>query len=122
MWLTKSIVATALALTVSACATAHDSTAHDAKMPMQQGQMDCAKMDKHMKMMQNMDHGQMMKNMDHGQMMKNMDHGQMMKNMDHGQMSQMDMNDPAMKKAMMANMSKMQQMYQEHCAPNKSES
>lgn len=38
-------------------------------------------------------------------------HMQMMKNMDH---SKMDMNDPAMK-SMMANMSKMKQMYVKHC-------
>ncbi|TXD97848.1 hypothetical protein ES754_02465 [Psychrobacter frigidicola] len=104
MWLTKSLVATALALTVSACAVAHDSNANNTKMPMQQGQMDCAKMGEHMKMMQNMDHDQMMKGMG------------------HSKMGQMDMNDPAMKKAMMANMSKMQQMYQQQCVTNKNKS
>ena len=45
-------------------------------------------------------------------------HMQMMGKMDH---SKMDMNDPAMK-AMMANMSKMKQMYQKHCVTTESKS
>ena len=45
-------------------------------------------------------------------------HMQMMGKMDH---SKMDMNDPAMK-AMMANMSKMKQMYQKHCVTTDSKS
>ena len=48
-------------------------------------------------------------------MQKHMD---MMGKMDH---SKMDMNDPAMK-AMMANMSKMKQMYQKHCVTTDSKS
>ena len=45
-------------------------------------------------------------------------HMQMMGKMDH---SKMDMNDPAMK-AMMANMTKMKQMYQKHCVTTDSKS
>jgi len=45
-------------------------------------------------------------------------HMDMMGKMDH---SKMDMNDPTMK-AMMANMSKMKQMYQKHCVSNDSAS
>ena len=45
-------------------------------------------------------------------------HMQMMGKMDH---SKMDMSDPAMK-AMMANMSKMKQMYQKHCVTTDSKS
>ena len=45
-------------------------------------------------------------------------HMQMMGKMDH---SKMDMSDPAMK-AMMANMTKMKQMYQKHCVTTDSKS
>ena len=75
-------------------------------------------------MMSGMDHSSMdMSGMDHSGMdmsgidMSDMDHSKMdmsgmdMSNMDH---SKMDMNDPAMK-SMMANMSKMKQMYAKHC-------
>ncbi|WP_435979990.1 hypothetical protein [Psychrobacter sp. DM4] len=77
--LSKSIAATAVALVMSTSALAHSPEMHAKK-----DQMNCEKMEKHMGMMQKMDH------------------------------SKMDMNDPAMK-AMMANMSKMKQMYQKHC-------
>lgn len=65
MSLSKSIVATAIALVVSTSAMAHDP-----KMHAEKDQMNCEKMEKHMQMMQKMDH------------------------------SQMDMNDPAMKAMM----------------------
>ena len=45
-------------------------------------------------------------------------HMQMMQKMDH---SKMDMDDPAMQ-AMMTNMSKMKQMYQQHCVSSDSDS
>ncbi|MEN2751458.1 hypothetical protein AAIR29_07405 [Psychrobacter sp. FBL11] len=79
MYSTKSIIITAVALVISTSAMAHDPKFHAEK-----DQMSCKKMEKHMQMMQKMDH------------------------------SKMDMNDPAMK-AMMANMGKMKQIYQQHC-------
>ena len=65
MPLSKSIVATAIALVVSTSALAHDP-----KMHAEKDQMNCEIMQRHMQMMQKMDH------------------------------SKMDMNDPAMKAMM----------------------
>ncbi len=50
----KAIVATAIALVISTSALAHDP-----KMHTQKDQMNCEKMEKHMQMMQNMDHSKM---------------------------------------------------------------
>ncbi|WP_010200944.1 hypothetical protein [Psychrobacter sp. PAMC 21119] len=52
--LSKSIVATAIALVVSTSALAHDP-----KMHAQKDQMNCEKMEKHMDMMGKMDHSKM---------------------------------------------------------------
>lgn len=52
--LSKSIVATAVALVVSTSALAHDP-----KMHAEKDQMNCEKMQKHMQMMQKMDHSKM---------------------------------------------------------------
>lgn len=78
MSLFKSIVATAAVLVVSTSALAHDPKMHGEK-----DQMNCEKMQKHMQMMQNMDH------------------------------SKMGMNDPAMKAMManMSKMKQMHQMH-----------
>ncbi|WP_352311168.1 hypothetical protein, partial [Psychrobacter sp. W2-37-MNA-CIBAN-0211] len=54
MPLSKSIVATAIALVVSTSALAHDP-----KMHAQKDQMNCEKMEKHMDMMGKMDHSKM---------------------------------------------------------------
>jgi hypothetical protein len=54
MWLSKSIVATAIALVVSTSALAHDP-----KMHAEKDQMNCEKMEKHMQMMEKMDHSKM---------------------------------------------------------------
>lgn len=54
MPLSKSIVATAVALVVSTSALAHDP-----KMHAEKDQMNCEKMQKHMQMMQKMDHSKM---------------------------------------------------------------
>lgn len=54
MWLSKSIVATAVALVVSTSAMAHSPEMHA-----QKDQMNCEKMDKHMNMMGKMDHSKM---------------------------------------------------------------
>ncbi len=76
--LSKSIVATAVALVVSTSAMAHSPEMHA-----QKDQMNCVKMEKHMGMMQKMDH------------------------------SKMDMNDPAMKAMMsnMGKMQQMHQKH-----------
>ena len=50
----KSIVATAIALVVSTSALAHDP-----KMHAEKDQMNCEKMEKHVQMMQKMDHSKM---------------------------------------------------------------
>jgi len=78
MPLSKSIVATAISLVVSTSALAHDPKMHSEK-----DQMNCEKMEKHMQMMQKMDH------------------------------SKMDMNDPAMKAMManMSKMKQMYQKH-----------
>ncbi|MFT0771876.1 hypothetical protein [Psychrobacter aquimaris] len=52
--LSKSIVATAIALVVSTSAMAHDPKLHAKK-----DQMNCEKMQKNMQMMQKMDHSKM---------------------------------------------------------------
>ena len=52
--LSKSIVATAIALVVSTSALAHDP-----KMHAEKDQMNCEKMEKHMQMMGKMDHSKM---------------------------------------------------------------
>ena len=52
--LSKSIVATAIALVVSTSAMAHDP-----KMHAEKDQMNCEKMQKNMQMMQKMDHSKM---------------------------------------------------------------
>ena len=54
MSLSKSIVATAIALVVSTSALAHDP-----KMHAEKDQMNCEKMEKHMQMMGKMDHSKM---------------------------------------------------------------
>lgn len=54
MWSPKSLIITAVALVLSTSALAHDPKMHG-----QKDQMNCEKMDKHMQMMQNMDHSQM---------------------------------------------------------------
>ena len=54
MPLSKSIVATAIALVVSTSALAHDP-----KMHAEKDQMNCEKMEKHMQMMGKMDHSKM---------------------------------------------------------------
>ena len=76
--LSKSIAITAIALVVSTSALAHDP-----KMHAQKDQMNCEKIEKHMGMMQKMDH------------------------------SKMDMNDPAMKAMMtnMSKMKQMYQKH-----------
>ena len=76
--LSKSIAATAIALIVSTSAMAHSPEMHA-----QKDQMNCEKMEKHMQMMQKMDH------------------------------SKMDMNDPAMKAMMtnMSKMKQMYQKH-----------
>ena len=78
MYSTKSIIITAVALVVSTSAMAHDPKFHAEK-----DQMNCKKMEKHMQMMQKMDH------------------------------SKMDMNDPAMKAMManMGKMKQMHQKH-----------
>ncbi|WP_438950590.1 hypothetical protein [Psychrobacter submarinus] len=78
MSLSKTILATAVALVVSTSALAHDP-----KMHAEKDQMNCEKMEKHMQMMQKMDH------------------------------SKMDMNDPAMKAMManMGKMKQMHQKH-----------
>lgn len=76
--LSKSVAATAIALIVSTSAMAHSPEMHA-----QKDQMNCEKMEKHMQMMQKMDH------------------------------SKMDMNDPAMKAMMtnMSKMKQMYQKH-----------
>ena len=54
MSLSKSIVATAIALVVSTSALAHDPKLHA-----QKDQMNCEKLEKNMQMMQKMDHSKM---------------------------------------------------------------
>ncbi len=54
MWLSKSIIATVIALVVSTSAIAHSPEMHA-----QKDQMNCEKMEKNMQMMQKMDHSKM---------------------------------------------------------------
>lgn len=79
-----------LAVTMTLLMTT-SALAHDPKLHSQKDQMSCKKIQKHMQMMQKMDH------------------------------SKMDSNDLAMK-AMIINMSKMQQSYQRHCVSSNANS